>query len=51
MSFVRNDNIQLSLFDKGFSLSTRELEFLKKSYAFYFSEYIFPKIDESPFSV
>ena len=50
MSFVRNNISRLTLFDKGYYLTSREQEFLKKSYAYYFSEYIFPKIDETPFA-
>lgn len=51
MSFVENSNHQMSLNDQYYSLSTRELKFLNKSWAYYFAENIFPKIDEKRFSV
>lgn len=53
MSFVLNDTNeqQLSLWDSFESLTEREKRFLDKSWAKYFAEYIFPKIDESPYAV
>lgn len=42
---------QLSLFDSYNSLTEREKKFLDKSWAKYFAEYIFPKIDEKPYAV
>lgn len=53
MSFVFNDanNQQLSFFDSYRSLTDREKKFLDKSWAKYFAEYIFPKIDEEPYAV
>ncbi|MCD8325708.1 MAG: transposase [Lachnospiraceae bacterium] len=53
MSFVANDagSEQLSLFDSFNTLTAREKRFLDKSWAKYFSEKIFPKIDEKPYAV
>lgn len=52
MSFVPNSlNEQLSLFDSFTGLTAREKKFLDRSWAKYFSEYIFPKIDEKPYAV
>lgn len=53
MSFVLNDvrTQQLSLFDSYNTLTDREKRFLDKSWAKYFAEHIFPKIDEKPFAV
>ena len=51
MSVIRNDSQQLSLTDPCFSLSEREIKFLKNSWAAYFSDYIFPKINEDRFAV
>lgn len=51
MSFVPNDSQQLSLSDPVFSLTDRERGFLSRSWAGYFSEYIFPKINEERFAV
>ena len=52
MSFVLNPlNEQLSLFDSFGGLTDREKKFLDKSWAKYFSEYIFPKIEEEPYAV
>lgn len=53
MSFVLNDasTQQLSLFDSYNTLTDREKRFLDKSWAKYFAEHIFPKIDEWPFAV
>ncbi len=52
MSFVPNSlNEQLSLFDSFAGLTAREKRFLDRSWAKYFSEYIFPKIEEEPYAV
>lgn len=53
MSFVANDvgSEQLSLFDSFNTLTDREKRFLNKSWAKYFAENIFPKIDEQPYAV
>ena len=52
MSFVLNPlNEQLSLFDSFGGLTDREKKFPDKSWAKYFSEYIFPKIEEEPYAV
>lgn len=42
---------QLSLFDSYNSLTEREKKFLDKSWAKFFAEHIFPKIDEAPYAV
>ena len=44
MSFVKNDrsNEQLSLRDPWAMLSEREKQFLEKSWAKYFAEFVFP---------
>lgn len=53
MSFVLNsaNEQQLSLFDSYENLTEREKRFLNKSWAKYFAESIFPKIDETPYAV
>lgn len=51
MSFSLNTSSQLTIFDPYFGLTPREQKFLDKSWAKYFSEYIFPKIDEKPYAV
>lgn len=51
MSFVPNNYSQLTLDDPVYSLTSREHKFLKKSWATYFADYIFPKINENRFSV
>ena len=53
MAFVLNcaNEQQLSLFDSYDSLTEREKKFLNQSWAKYFAEYIFPKIDETPYAV
>ena len=53
MSFVANDigNEQQYLFDPSSTLTEREKKYLDKSWAKYFAEHIFPKIDERPFAV
>ncbi|MDY4000447.1 MAG: transposase [Blautia sp.] len=53
MSFVTNDaNLQqLSFTDSFHFLTSREQRILEKSWAKYFAEKIFPKIDEKPYAV
>jgi len=53
MSFVTNDASvqQLSLIDPYDTLTEREKRFLEQSWAKYFAEHIFPKIDEKPYAV
>lgn len=53
MSFVQNrlEEQQLSLFDPLNTLTEREKKFLDRSWAKYFAEFIFPKIDEIPYAV
>lgn len=53
MSFALNDvdSEQLSLFDSFNSLTEREKKYLDRSWAKYFAEYIFPKIDETPYAL
>lgn len=51
MSFVPNNSQQMSLDDPYYSLSDREKKFLNNSWASYFAEHIFPKIDEQRFAV
>ncbi len=53
MSFVRNDvNKQpLSITDSFSSLTAREQRILEKSWAKYFAEEIFPRIEEEPYAV
>ena len=53
MSFAFNhaDEQQFSLFDSYNNLTEREKKFLDKSWAKYFAEHIFPKIDEQPYAV
>jgi len=48
MSCVTNDASvqQLSLIDPNDTLTEREKRFLEQSWAKYFAEHIFPKIDE-----
>ena len=46
MSFVPNNNQQLSLMDSTFHLTEREKRFLEKSWAKTFAEKVFPAIDE-----
>lgn len=49
MSFVLNrvNEQQLSLFDSYDNLTEREKKVLNQSWAKYFAEYIFPRIDNS----
>lgn len=51
MSFAPNQSQQISFFDATATLTDREKRLLEKSWAKYFAENIFPKIDEAPFSV
>ena len=51
MSFAINQSQQISLFDTTSNLTEREKRLLEKSWAKYFSENVFPMIDEEPFSV
>ncbi len=53
MSFVENrlEELQLSLFDPLNTMTEREKKFLDRSWAKYFAEFIFPKIDEIPYAV
>lgn len=51
MSFVPNENQQITMDDQYFSFTTREKRFLKKSWATYFADHIFPKINEERFAV
>ena len=53
MSCVTNDASvqQLSLIDPNDTLTEREKRFLEQSWAKYFAEHIFPKIDEQPYAV
>jgi len=51
MSFVPNKNQQITMDDQYFSFTTRERKVLKKSWATYFADYIFPKINEERFAI
>ena len=53
MSFVPNrlEEQQLSLFDPLTTMTEREKKFLDRSWAKYFAEFIFPKINEIPYAV
>ena len=53
MSFVLNNvnEQQLSFLDSYHTLTERERKFLDKSWAKYFAEHIFPKIDERPYEI
>lgn len=51
MSFVKNDNQQLTLLDSTFNLTEREKRMLEKSWAKTFADKVFPAIDETIFSV
>ena len=51
MSFVKNDNQQLTLSDSTFNLTEREKRMLEKSWAKTFADKVFPAIDEDIFSV
>ena len=51
MSFVKNDNQQISLIDSTFNLTEREKRMLEKSWTKTFADKVFPAIDENIFSV
>ena len=51
MSFVKNDNQQLTLSDSTFNLTEREKRMLEKSWAKTFADKVFPAIDEDIFFV
>ena len=51
MSFVKNDNQQLTLLDSTFNLTEREKRMLEKSWAKTFADKVVPAIDENIFSV
>lgn len=51
MSFASNSSQQISLFDTTATLTAREQRMLEKSWSKYFSEHIFPAIEEEPFRV
>jgi len=51
MSFIPNASQQISFDDSFISLTEREKKFLSRSWAQYFSDYIFPKINEDRFAV
>jgi len=51
MSFSTNPSQQLSIFDSTGNLTAREKKLLENSWAMYFSEHIFPAINEQPFAV
>lgn len=51
MSFVKNDNQQLTVLDSTFNLTEREKRMLEKSWAKIFADKVFPAIDENIFSV
>lgn len=51
MSFATNSSQQISIFDATSNLTQREVKMLEKSWAKFFSENIFPAIDEEPFRV
>lgn len=49
MSFVKNDNQQLTVLDSTFNLTEREKRMLEKSWAKIFADKVFPAIDENFF--
>lgn len=51
MSFAKNKNQQLNIFDSYLNQSERVQKMMKKSWCHYFSEKVFPAIDEERFSV
>ena len=51
MSFVRNRQGQISFKSGNYLLTNREKQMLQNSWAHFFAECIFPKIDEEPFAV
>ena len=50
MAFVSNEGQQISFDDPYYRLSPRQRQYLKESWAAYFAEHIFPKINESRFA-
>jgi len=50
MAFVSNEGQQISFDDPYYRLSERQRRYLKESWAAYFADHIFPKIDESKFA-
>lgn len=51
MAFRANESQQVKMDDTFLRLTKREQKLLEKSWAAYFGKYIFPKINETPFSV
>jgi len=51
MSFKKNETENFSLFSRYYGLSERDMKFLKKSPLYIVGEKVFPKINESRFSV
>lgn len=51
MAFVANERQQIRLDDTTFGLTQRGQRFLKKSWAEYFSQQVFPLINEERFAV
>ena len=51
MSFKKNKNQQLNIFDSYLNQSDRVKKMIKKSWCHYFSEIVFPAINEERFSV
>jgi len=51
MSFVKNSNRQMTFNDSTLDLTAREKNFLDKSGATYFADYVFPNINEELFAV
>lgn len=49
MSFVKNDNQQLTLLDSTFNLTEREKRMLEKSWAKIFADKVFTAIDKNIF--
>jgi len=51
MSFVQNQSQQITFSDSYGGLTKREQAFLDKSWAKYFGDFVFPSINEEPYSV
>ena len=51
MSFVPNVQNQISFQSTEYLLTDREKSMLQNSWATYFSDFVFPRIDEAPFAV
>ena len=51
MSFVPNVQNQISFQSTEYLLTNREKSLLQNSWATYFSDFVFPRIDEAPFAV